>query len=337
MHPFPLAPPLSPEARARLSGSEAEKSSFSDAAAAERAVAAHAEQRRGATVVAALEARFIDAASLERGVRRVAAAAEAKLGVSGLEGLEADALSGGDAETPAAEPEVSGNGGVFGNARAFLTSFRETFGEDAETSDEGDGGCFRWSGSPVAARLAATGDAAAVASRGARRFAARVEVSNRPFGSASQSAAAHRAGGARAQSAFRDERTTRYLRFAIEVPASFPTRPASVALAVRVTSATVDDATNRPPPSPADADAEPSFENELGAFANDARLAEAAANRVESEASTEASRERPGAGAALVRCVARILRAAETYFPPLGAGGAAEDHGTRRGRERRIA
>ena len=72
-----------------------------------------------------------------------------------------------------------------------MTSFRETFGEDAETSDEGDGGCFRWSGSPVAARLAATGDAAAVASRGARRFAARVEVSNRPFGSASQSAAAH--------------------------------------------------------------------------------------------------------------------------------------------------
>ena len=221
-----------------------------------------------------------------------------------------------------------------------MTSFRETFGEDAETSDEGDGGCFRWSGSPVAARLAATGDAAAVASRGARRFAARVEVSNRPFGSASQSAAAHRAGGARAQSAFRDERTTRYLRFAIEVPASFPTRPASVALAVRVTSATVDDATNRPPPSPADADpadAEPSFENELGAFANDARLAEAAANRVESEESTKASRERPDAGAALVRCVARILRAAETYFPPLGAGGAAEDHGTRRGRERRKA
>lgn len=337
LDPLPLAPPLSPEARARLSGSEAEKSSFSDAAAAERAVAAHAEQRRGATVVAALEARFIDAASLERGVRRVAAAAEAKLGVSGLEGLEADALSGGDAETPAAEPEVSGDGGVFGNARAFLTSFRETFGEDAETSDEGDGGCFRWSGSPVAARLAATGDAAAVASRGARRFAARVEVSNRPFGAASQSAAARRAGGARAQSASRDERTTRYLRFAIETPASFPTRPASVALAVRVTSATVDDATNRPPPSPADADAEPSFENELGAFANDARLAEAAANRVESEASTEASRERPDAGAALVRCVARILRAAETYFPPLGAGGAAEDHGTRRGRERRIA
>ena len=177
LDPLPLAPPLSPEARARLSGSEAEKSLFSDAAAAERAVAAHAEQRRGATVVAALEARFIDAASLERGVRRVAAAAEAKLGVSGLEGLEADALSGGDVETPAAEPEVSGNG-----ARAFLTSFRETFGEDAETSDEGDGGCFRWSGSPVAARLAATGDAAAVASRGARRFAARVEVSNRPFG-----------------------------------------------------------------------------------------------------------------------------------------------------------
>jgi THO complex subunit 5 len=338
LDPLPLAPPLSPEARARLSGSEAEKSLFSDAAAAERAVAAHAEQRRGATVVAALEARFIDAASLERGVRRVAAAAEAKLGVSGLEGLEADALSGGDAETPAAEPEVSGDGGVFGNARAFLTSFRETFGEDAETSDEGDGGCFRWSGSPVAARLAATGDAAAVASRGARRFAARVEVSNRPFGAASQSPiAARRAGGARAQSAFRDERTTRYLRFAIETPASFPTRPASVALAVRVTSATVDDATNRPPPSPADADAEPSFENELGAFANDARLAEAAANRVESEASTEASRERPDAGAALVRCVARILRAAETYFPPLGAGGAAEDHGTRRGRERRIA
>ena len=340
LDPLPLAPPLSPEARARLSGSEAEKSLFSDAAAAERAVAAHAEQRRGATVVAALEARFIDAASLERGVRRVAAAAEAKLGVSGLEGLEADALSGGDAETPAAEPEVSGDGGVFGNARAFLTSFRETFGEDAETSDEGDGGCFRWSGSPVAARLAATGDAAAVASRGARRFAARVEVSNRPFGAASQSAAARRAGGARAQSAFCDERTTRYLRFAIETPASFPTRPASVALAVRVTSATVDDATNRPPPSPADADAadaEPSFENELGAFANDARLAEAAANRVESEASTEASRERPDAGAALVRCVARILRAAETYFPPLGAGGAAEDHGTRRGRERRIA
>ena len=332
LDPLPLAPPLSPEARARLSGSEAEKSLFSDAAAAERAVAAHAEQRRGATVVAALEARFIDAASLERGVRSVAAAAEAKLGVSGLEGLEADALSGGDVETPAAEPEVSGNG-----ARAFLTSFRETFGEDAETSDEGDGGCFRWSGSPVAARLAATGDAAAVASRGARRFAARVEVSNRPFGSASQSAAAHRAGGARAQSAFRDERTTRYLRFAIEVPASFPTRPASVALAVRVTSATVDDATNRPPPTPADADAEPSFENELGAFANDARLAEAAANRVESEESTKASRERPDAGAALVRCVARILRAAETYFPPLGAGGAAEDHGTRRGRERRKA
>ena len=288
-------------------------------------------------MVAALEARFIDAASLERGVRRVAAAAEAKLGVSGLEGLEADALSGGDAETPAAEPEVSGDGGVFGNARAFLTSFRETFGEDAETSDEGDGGCFRWSGSPVAARLAATGDAAAVASRGARRFAARVEVSNRPFGSASQSAAARRAGGARAQSASGDERTTRYLRFAIEVPASFPTRPASVALAVRVTSATVDDATNRPPPTPADADAEPSFENELGAFANDARLAEAAANRVESEESTKASRERPDAGAALVRCVARILRAAETYFPPLGAGGAAEDHGTRRGRERRKA
>ena len=142
---------------------------------------------------------------------------------------------------------------------------------------------------------------------------------------------------ARAQSAFRDERTTRYLRFAIEVPASFPTRPASVALAVRVTSATVDDATNRPPPTPADADAEPSFENELGAFANDARLAEAAANRVGSEESTEASRERPDAGAALVRCVARILRAAETYFPPLGAGGAAEDHGTRRGRERRKA
>ena len=54
-------------------------------------------------------------------------------------------------------------------------------------------------------------------------------------------------------------------------------------------------------------------------------------------ASTEASRERPSAEAALVRCVSRILRAAETYFPPLGAGGAAEEHGTRRGRERRKA
>ena len=338
LDPLPLVPPLSPaEVRARL-GNEAGlsgKSLFSDAAAAERAVAAHAERRRGATVVAALEARFIDAASLERGARRVAAAAEAKVGVSGL---EADA-SPGDASAVEPEPERNAAGGVSGTARAFLTSFRETFGEDAETSERsGDGDRFRWSGSPIAARLAATGDAAAVAARGARRFAARVEVSDRPFGSASRSA--RESGGARAQSAFRDERTTRYLRFAIEVPASFPTRPASVALAVRVTSAGItDDATNRPPPSPADADAEPSFENELGAFANDARLAEAAANRVESEASTEASRERPDAGAALVRCVARILRAAETYFPPLGAGEArlAEEHGTRRGRERRKA
>ena len=331
LDPLPLVPPLSPEARARL-GSEAEKSLFSDAAATERAVAAHAEQRRGATVVAALEARFIDAASLERGTRRVAAAAEAKLGVSGL---EADALGDAGDASAAAEPEPAA-GGVSGNARAFLTSFRETFGEDAErVSDEGDGGCFRWSGSPVAARLAATGDTATVAARGARRFAARVEVSNRPFGSASSRSARESGGGANAQSfAFRDERMTRYLRFAIEVPASFPTRPASVALAVRVTSA---DFSHRPPPSPADADAEPSFDDELGAFANDARLAEAAANRVESEASTEASRERPSAEAALVRCVARILRAAETYFPPLGAGGAAEEHGTRRGRERRKA
>ena len=328
-----VAPPPSP-ATLRSGGV-----SFADAAAAERAVAAHAEQRRGATVVAALEARFIDAASLERGARRVAAAAEAKLGVSGL--LEVgDAVEDVSEDvSAAAEPEPAA-GGVSGNARAFLTSFRETFGEDAEReSDEGDGGCFRWSGSPVAARLAATGDTATVAARGARRFAARVEVSNRPFGSASsRSGARESGGGARAQSfAFRDERTTRYLRFAIEVPASFPTRPASVALAVRVTSATVDDATNRPPPSPADADAEPSFDDELGAFANDARLAEAAANRVETEASTEASRERPSAEAALVRCVSRILRAAETYFPPLGAGGAAEEHGTRRGRERRKA
>ena len=335
LDPLPLVPPLSPEARARL-GSEAEKSLFSDAAATERAVAAHAEQRRGATVVAALEARFIDAASLERGARRVAAAAEAKLGVSGL--LEVgDAVEDVSEDvSAAAEPEPAA-GGVSGNARAFLTSFRETFGEDAEReSDEGDGGCFRWSGSPVAARLAATGDTATVAARGARRFAARVEVSNRPFGSASsRSGARESGGGARAQSfAFRDERTTRYLRFAIEVPASFPTRPASVALAVRVTSA---DFSHRPPPSPADADAEPSFDDELGAFANDARLAEAAANRVETEASTEASRERPSAEAALVRCVSRILRAAETYFPPLGAGGAAEEHGTRRGRERRKA
>jgi len=327
LDPLPLVPPLSPEARARLGSEAAEKSLFSDAAATERAVAAHAEQRRGATVVAALEARFIDAASLERGARRVAAAAEAKLGVSGL---EADALGDAGDASAAAEPEPAA-GGVSGNARAFLTSFRETFGEDAEReSDEGDGGCFRWSGSPVAARLAATGDTATVAARGARRFAARVEVSNRPFESG---------GGARAQSssAFRDERITRYLRFAIEVPASFPTRPASVALAVRVTSA---DFSHRPPPSPADAEpSEPSFDDELGAFANDARLAEAAANRVEeSEASTEASAlTRPSADAALVRCVARILRAAETYFPPLGAGGAAEEHGTRRGRERRKA
>ena len=328
LDPLPLVPPLSPEARARLGSEAAEKSLFSDAAATERAVAAHAEQRRGATVVAALEARFIDAASLERGARRVAAAAEAKLGVSGL---EADALGDAGDASAAAEPEPAA-GGVSGNARAFLTSFRETFGEDAEReSDEGDGGCFRWSGSPVAARLAATGDAATVAARGARRFAARVEVSNRPFESG---------GGARAQSssAFRDERITRYLRFAIEVPASFPTRPASVALAVRVTSA---DFSHRPPPSPADAEpSEPSFDDELGAFANDARLAEAAANRVESEpeASTEASAlTRPSADAALVRCVARILRAAETYFPPLGGGGAAEEHGTRRGRERRKA
>jgi len=338
LDPLPLVPPLSPEARARLGSEAAEKSLFSDAAATERAVAAHAEQRRGATVVAALEARFIDAASLERGARRVAAAAEAKLGVSGL---EADALGDAGDASAAAEPEPAA-GGVSGNARAFLTSFRETFGEDAEReSDEGDGGCFRWSGSPVAARLAATGDTATVAARGARRFAARVEVSNRPFGSASsQSGARESGGGARAQSssAFRDERITRYLRFAIEVPASFPTRPASVALAVRVTSA---DFSHRPPPSPADAEpSEPSFDDELGAFANDARLAEAAANSsfVESEASTEASAlTRPSADAALVRCVARILRAAETYFPPLGAGGAAEEHGTRRGRERRKA
>lgn len=337
LDPLPLVPPLSPEARARLGSEAAEKSLFSDAAATERAVAAHAEQRRGATVVAALEARFIDAASLERGARRVAAAAEAKLGVSGL---EADALGDAGDASAAAEPEPAA-GGVSGNARAFLTSFRETFGEDAEReSDEGDGGCFRWSGSPVAARLAATGDTATVAARGARRFAARVEVSNRPFGSASSQSARESGGGARAQtsSAFRDERTTRYLRFAIEVPASFPTRPASVALAVRVTSA---DFSHRPPPSPADAEpSEPSFDDELGAFANDARLAEAAANRVESEseASTEASAlTRPSADAALVRCVARILRAAETYFPPLGAGGAAEEHGTRRGRERRKA
>ena len=122
------------------------------------------------------------------------------------------------------------------------------------------------------------------------------------------------------------------------MPASFPTRPASVALAVRVTSA---DFSHRPPPSPADAEpSEPSFDDELGAFANDARLAEAAANSsfVEPEASTEASAlTRPSADAALVRCVARILRAAETYFPPLGGGGAAEEHGTRRGRERRKA
>lgn len=337
LDPLPLVPPLSPEARARLGSEAAEKSLFSDAAATERAVAAHAEQRRGATVVAALEARFIDAASLERGARRVAAAAEAKLGVSGL---EADALGDAGDASAAAEPEPAA-GGVSGNARAFLTSFRETFGEDAEReSDEGDGGCFRWSGSPVAARLAATGDTATVAARGARRFAARVEVSNRPFGSASSQSARESGGGARAQtsSAFRDERITRYLRFAIEVPASFPTRPASVALAVRVTSA---DFSHRPPPSPADAEpSEPSFDDELGAFANDARLAEAAANRVESEseASTEASAlTRPSADAALVRCVARILRAAETYFPPLGAGGAAEEHGTRRGRERRKA
>ena len=330
---LPLIPPPPPlaanaafpaEAEAALAPSTYEQT----AVATERAVAAHAEQRRGAAVVAALEARVRDFSSLERGARRVAAAAEARLGAEDLERLadleDLEGLPTDFAATSRATraPTPATPGGPV----AFLTSFRETFGDDGAEADlEKDG--FRWSGSPVARRVAATGDRDAMVRSGARRFAARVEVFESSAKTSSKRAAAT------------DDATSRIARATLEVPAAFPTRPASVALAVRPDAgATVS---NRPPPSPAEPlDAELVPENELGARANDARLAEAAANAAEAAeaaaAGGNASRDAcaASAGAALVRRVARILRAAETYLPPLGA---AEEDGNRRGRERRKA
>ena len=92
---------------------------------------------------------------------------------------------------------------------------------------------------------------------------------------------------------------------------------------------------DRPPFSPADADADGAFVSTsalgaLGALGNDARLAEAEANLVDAdEGRVLMQNQIDGAGAALVRRVARVLRAAETYF--------SGDDGNRRGRERRMA
>jgi hypothetical protein len=126
----------------------------------------------------------------------------------------------------------------------------------------------------------------------------------------------------------------------LEVTPSFPIRPASVALAVREPrvgdGSSVAKAKDRPPPSPADADADGAFvltsaNAALGALGNDARLAEAEANlSVDADEGLGMTQKQiDGAGAALVRRVARVLRAAETYF--------SGDDGTRRGRERRMA
>jgi hypothetical protein len=113
-----------------------------------------------------------------------------------------------------------------------------------------------------------------------------------------------------------------------------------VALAVREPrvgdGSSVAKAKDRPPPSPADADADGAFvltsaNATLGALGNDARLAEAEANlSVDADEGLGMTQKQiDGAGAALVRRVARVLRAAETYF--------SGDDGNRRGRERRMA
>ena len=300
LDPTPLAPPLATndDANAKSLPSPTETFSFENAAALERNVAAHAEQRRGTTIVAALEARVKDVVSLERAVRFLAEAADGRLGASSL-----------------VDDAASRTGG----AVAVLTSFRETFGDEGDGDDESDG--FAWSGSVLSRRLAFTGDGKSLAERGARRFALRVEVTASSEKKTSS-------------------RKSHTLRATLEVTPSFPIRPASVALAVREPrvgdGSSVAKAKDRPPPSPADADADGAFvltsaNATLGALGNDARLAEAEANlSVDAdEGLVMTQKQIDGAGAALVRRVARVLRAAETYF--------SGDDGTRRGRERRMA
>ena len=170
-------------------------------------------------------------------------------------------------------------------------------------------------------RLASSGDGKSLAERGARRFALRVEVT------------------ASSEKKTSSRKNAHTLRATLEVTPSFPIRPASVALAVReprVGDPSVDKAKDRPPPSPADADADGAFvltsaNATLGALGNDARLAEAEANlSVDADEGLGMTQKQiDGTGAALVRRVARVLRAAETYF--------SGDDGTRRGRERRMA
>ena len=306
LDPTPLIPPLATneDANAKSLPSPTETFSFENAAALERNVAAHAEQRRGATIVAALEARVKDVVSLERAIRFLAEAADGRLGASSL-----------------VDDAVCRTGG----AVAVLTSFRETFGDEGDGDDESDG--FAWSGSVLSRRLAFTGDGKSLAERGARRFALRVEVT----ASSETEKEAEKASS---------RKNARTLRATLEVTPSFPIRPASVALAVREPRAgdgsSVAKAKDRPPPSPADADADGAFvltsaNATLGALGNDARLAEAEANlSVDADEGLGMTQKQiDGAGAALVRRVARVLRAAETYF--------SGDDGTRRGRERRMA
>ena len=304
LDPTPLLPPLANSTNddandIRLS-SPTETFSFENAAALERNVAAHAEQRRGTTIVAALEARVKDVVSLERAVRFLAEAADGRLGASSL-----------------VDDAASRTGG----AVAVLTSFRETFGDETDVGDESDG--FAWSGSVLSRRLAFTGDGKSLAERGARRFALNVEVTG--FSEAKKTSS---------------RKNAHTLRATLEVTPSFPIRPASVALAVREPrvgdGSSVAKAKDRPPPSPADADADGAFvltsaNATLGALGNDARLAEAEANLAvdADEGLGMTEKQIDGAGAALVRRVARVLRAAETYF--------SGDDGTRRGRERRMA
>ena len=313
LDPTPLAPPLANSKPSLGLGAETNANananaslhpdttfSFENAAALERNVAAHAEQRRGATIVAALEARVKDVSSLERAIRFLAEAAEHRRGASHL-------------------VDDGTNRHATGAARAVLTSFRETFGDETDVVDESDGFAERVC---LARRLAATGDGKSLAERGARRFALRVETTTST--NETRKGLSLRA------------------RATLEVTPSFPTRPASVALAVREPSVgdssvakDKDKDKDRPPFSPADADADGAFVSTsataaLGALGNDARLAEAEANLVDAdEGRVLMQNQIDGAGAALVRRVARVLRAAETYF--------SGDDGNRRGRERRMA
>ena len=178
---------------------------------------------------------------------------------------------------------------------------------------------FRWSGSPVAARLAATGDAAAVASRGARRFAARVEVSNRPFGAATQSAAARAPRGGASHNrrlATDGRRGTCDSRSKCPRPSRRDPRRRAGGSRHERHGGRCDD---RPPPRPRTRTR--SRRSRTGsAPSRTTSVCGGGGEPSQSEASTEASRERPDAGAALVRCVARILRAAETYFPARRGG-----------------